>query len=74
MDPDSVGVRITSPDEAELAVVLFRGGWADVDALTRVGDIVTEAPDVLTVLGFGRLLEGCVLRVFGTGLEAVAER
>jgi hypothetical protein len=73
-DPDSVGVRITGSDEAELAVVLFRGGWADIDALTRVGDLVTEAPAVLTAQDFGRLLEDCVVRVFGTGPEAPVGR
>ncbi|MFD9426578.1 MULTISPECIES: hypothetical protein [unclassified Streptomyces] len=27
-DPDSVGVLISGPADAELSVVLFRGGWA----------------------------------------------
>jgi hypothetical protein len=30
-DPDSVGIRITGPNDSELEIVLFRGGWADVD-------------------------------------------
>ncbi|MFJ4186970.1 hypothetical protein [Kitasatospora sp. NPDC089509] len=35
-DPDSVGVEVVDPRTgAELHVVLFRGGWADVDYLAR---------------------------------------
>lgn len=38
IDPDSLGVHVLSPDEAELVVVLFRGGWADVDYMVSVDD------------------------------------
>ncbi|MFF3159444.1 hypothetical protein [Streptomyces sp. NPDC057910] len=37
-DPDSVGVAISGPGEAELSVVLFRGGWADVDFIAGLDD------------------------------------
>ncbi|KAB7847675.1 hypothetical protein [Streptomyces mobaraensis] len=30
-DPDSVGLVLTGPNDTELHVVLFRGGWADID-------------------------------------------
>ena len=33
-DPDSIGVLISGPADAELSVVLFRGGWADVEFST----------------------------------------
>jgi hypothetical protein len=62
-DPDSIGVGITGPGEAELAVVLFRGGWADVDA-TTAGDIVTEAPDAGSSTAFGALLDDYVAWIF----------
>jgi hypothetical protein len=64
-DPDSLGVTISGLNEAELGVVLFRGGWADVDALTLTGDLVTEAPTVDSPMRFGVLLDSCVVRTFG---------
>ncbi|MGW0731945.1 hypothetical protein [Streptomyces sp. NPDC002851] len=64
-DPDSIGVMISGPNGAELGVVLFRGGWADVDALTLAGDLVTEAPTVDSPMQFGVLLDNCVVRTFG---------
>ncbi|MGW7202646.1 hypothetical protein [Streptomyces sp. NPDC054837] len=62
---DSIGVLISDPNEAELGVVLFRGGWADVDALTLAGDVVAEAPAVDSPMLFGVLLDNCVIRTFG---------
>ncbi|MDQ0596526.1 hypothetical protein QF037_000871 [Streptomyces canus] len=64
-DPDSIGVLISDPNEAELGVVLFRGGWADVDALTLAGDVVAEAPTVDSPMRFGVLRDHCVIRTFG---------
>lgn len=63
--PDSVGLVLSGWDEAVLEVVLFCGGWADVDALTLAGDLVTEAPAVESPRAFGALLDSCVARVFG---------
>lgn len=65
-DPDSIGVRITGLAETELCVVLFRGGWADVDFIASIDDAgVLPAPDVGSPQGFGNLLDRCVSRVFG---------
>ncbi|MBD0742530.1 hypothetical protein BG418_13715 [Streptomyces sp. CBMA152] len=65
-DPDSVGVCITGPVDAELSVVLFRGGWADVDFLAGLADaVVSEAPDVTSPQVFGELLDDYVSRTFG---------
>lgn len=67
-DPDSVGVHVTGPADAELLVVLFRGCWADVDfvaALDTNEELVSEAPEVLSPQVFGQLLDGYVLRAFG---------
>lgn len=33
VDPGSVGVRIQGPDDSEVEIVLFRGGWADLSAV-----------------------------------------
>lgn len=65
-DPDSIGVRITGLAEAELCVVQFRGGWADVDFIASIDDAgVLPAPDVVSPQAFGNLLDRCVSRVFG---------
>jgi hypothetical protein len=66
-EPDSVGVRIARHPAAELVVVLFRGGWADVDfvAGTDEADVVSENPLVRSPPLFGELLDGYVLRAFG---------
>lgn len=66
-DPDSVGINICGPAGSELLVVLYRGGWADVDFVADLDlDLVTEAPDVGTPQQFGELLDGYVSRAFGS--------
>ncbi|MFD0526020.1 hypothetical protein ACFQ1I_00230 [Kitasatospora arboriphila] len=37
-EPDSIGILITGPGEAQLSVVLFRGGWADIDFIATIDD------------------------------------
>ncbi|MFI1176726.1 hypothetical protein [Streptomyces melanogenes] len=65
-DPDSVGICITGPADAELSVVLFRGGWADADFLASLADeVVSEAADVRSAQVFGELLDDYVFRAFG---------
>ncbi|MEW1925760.1 hypothetical protein [Streptomyces sp. NPDC088360] len=65
-DPDSVGVHVTGPGDSELLVVVFRGGWADVDFLASLAEeVVSEAPDVSSARSFGELLDGYVSRAFG---------
>ncbi|WP_433576246.1 hypothetical protein [Nocardia brasiliensis] len=45
-DPDSVGVRIQTADESNfVSVVLFRRGWADLDALAN-DEVTTENPHI----------------------------
>ncbi|MEU2747350.1 hypothetical protein ABZ613_13825 [Streptomyces collinus] len=66
-DPGSIGVRITGLAETELCVVLFRGGWADVDFIVNIDDAgALPAPDVTSPQAFGILLDRCVSRVFGS--------
>jgi hypothetical protein len=57
-DPDSVGVTIKRGG-VEAAVVLFRGGWADVEAALVGGpeDPVLDAPELADVSAFGQLLD-----------------
>lgn len=71
-DPDSIGVHITGCSDAELLVVLFRGGWADVDFAMSDGiAVVSEAPGVREARAFGNLLDDCVIRAFGRGPDTV---
>lgn len=61
-DPYSIGLRIQGTDEwAELQLVLYRGGWADLDALTG-DDLVVECPRISTPAEFGRFLDFTVAR------------
>ncbi|MEV8100458.1 hypothetical protein [Kitasatospora sp. NPDC085879] len=65
-DPDSVGVLISGPAEAELSVVLFRGAWADVDFVASMDDAgALPASDIASAREFGVQLDGWVARVFG---------
>ncbi|MFB7616770.1 hypothetical protein [Kitasatospora sp. NPDC056181] len=64
-DPDSVGVHLSGPAESELLVVLFRGGWADVDFLSGDEAGPIPAQGITSAAAFGRRLDGWVYRVFG---------
>ena len=65
-DPDSIGIHVSSPHEAELLVVLYRGGWADVDYIVSIDDAgVIPAPAMSSVHAFAVLLDTCMARVFG---------
>ncbi|MEU9305453.1 hypothetical protein [Streptomyces sp. NPDC048269] len=66
-DPDSIGVRILGTDGwTEVHLVLYRGGWADLDALTD-NEVTTECPQITTPEEFGNLLDSFVSRLLGTG-------
>ncbi|WP_405940922.1 hypothetical protein [Streptomyces sp. NBC_00207] len=65
--PDSVGIRILGADAwSELQIVLYRGGWADLDALTG-DEVVAEGPRITGREEFGRLLDSAVTRFLGPG-------
>ncbi|WP_329061400.1 hypothetical protein [Streptomyces sp. NBC_01429] len=65
-DPDSVGVLISGPGDAGLSVVLFRGGWADVDYFDGLDDGgPIPAFDITSAAAFGTQLDQWVPRVFG---------
>lgn len=77
--PDSLGIHMHGPDEAELVIVLYCGGWADVDYIASMHDAGTlPALDVTSAEAFGSLLDACVTRVFGlhgsTGQGTFANR
>ncbi|MGW2376850.1 hypothetical protein [Kitasatospora sp. NPDC001683] len=64
--PDSVGVLISGPAEAELSVVLFRGGWADVDYAVGTDDAgALPASGIASAREFGIQLDSWVAHVFG---------
>ncbi|MFJ9679056.1 hypothetical protein ACIRP2_13465 [Streptomyces sp. NPDC101194] len=65
-DPDSLGVLVSGPAEAELSVVLFRGGWADVDFVADPDDAgCLPASAIASATDFGVRLDQWVARVFG---------
>lgn len=62
----SVGVHVTGPNEAELVVVLLRGGWADVDYVAGGGDFgPIPAFDLASAWVFAAALDTWVIRVSG---------
>lgn len=65
-DPDSVGVAVSGPGEAELSVVVFRGGWADVDFIADLDDGGSlPASDIASASDFEARMSHWVARVFG---------
>ncbi|MFF6914542.1 hypothetical protein [Streptomyces sp. NPDC012466] len=65
-DPDSVGLGISGPGEAELSVVLFRGGWADVNFVASLDDAGSlPVSDIASASDFEARLNQWVARVFG---------
>lgn len=66
-DPDSVGVVISGPAEAVLSVVLFRGGWADVDFVADLDDAgCLPASGITSPSNFVTRMDQWVTRVFGS--------
>ncbi|MFJ3235703.1 hypothetical protein [Streptomyces sp. NPDC086787] len=66
-DPDSVGVVISGPAEAALSVVLFRGGWADVDFVADLDDAgCLPASGISSASDFATRMDQWVNRVFGS--------
>ncbi|MFC9247610.1 hypothetical protein ACFT7S_27470 [Streptomyces sp. NPDC057136] len=47
-------------------LVLYRGGWADLDALTD-DKVLTECPRITTPAEFGGVLDFAVARFLSTG-------
>ncbi|MDQ0946742.1 hypothetical protein QFZ24_000665 [Streptomyces phaeochromogenes] len=69
-DPDSVGIHLRGLNEAELLVVLYRGGWADIDYMVDADDAgVIPAPTVVSAQAFASLLDACITRVFGISYD-----
>ncbi|MEV6103060.1 hypothetical protein [Nocardia sp. NPDC051981] len=61
-DPDSVGVFLQTRDEQNaLNIVLYRGGWADVEGLIHDA-IILECPKITTAVQFGGVLDTAVAR------------
>ncbi len=65
-DPDSLGLVISGPADAELSVVLFRGGWADVDFVADPDDAgCLPASGITSASDFAVRMDQWVARVFG---------
>lgn len=65
-DPVSVGVLVSGPGDAGLSVVLFRGGWADVDYFDGIDDGgPIPAFGITSAAAFGTQLDQWVPRAFG---------
>ncbi|MEV6995665.1 hypothetical protein AB0N87_42175 [Streptomyces sp. NPDC093228] len=65
-DPDSLGLVISGSAEAELSVVLFRGGWADVDFFDGLDDAGSlPASDIESAADFAARMDQWIVRVFG---------
>jgi hypothetical protein len=55
-EPESVGVTLTAANGNEALLIIWRGGWADVDLL--LGDLVaSRAPDLHDAAGCVALAE-----------------
>lgn len=66
-DPDSVGVLIAGAEDSELSVVLFRGGWADVDFIANLDDAgMLPASGIDSTEVFGTQLDQWVPCALGT--------
>ncbi|MBB1246667.1 hypothetical protein GL263_24400 [Streptomyces durbertensis] len=64
--PDSLGLLVSGPAGTLLSVVLFRGGWADVDYFAGGDDAgVLPASGIRSAAEFGVRLDAWVGRVFG---------
>lgn len=58
---------ISGPAETVLSVVLFRGGWADVDFVADVDDAgCLPAAGITSASDFGARMDQWVTRVFGS--------
>ncbi|MFF2956260.1 hypothetical protein ACFVVU_33520 [Kitasatospora sp. NPDC057965] len=65
-DPDSIGVLLSGPADTLLSVVLFRGGWADVDHVAGPDDDgVLPGAGIDSAAAFGSRLDAWTARVFG---------
>lgn len=66
--PDSVGVFVQSADERNAVnIVLYRGGWADLEGLLANDEITTECPKVTSPEEFGAVLDTIIARILDTG-------
>jgi hypothetical protein len=66
VDPDSVGVAFDGDAGPLGEIVLFRGGWADVNLVDATSDqVITGNPPIPTVVAFGEVLDDLVDRLLG---------
>ncbi|MFF4189219.1 hypothetical protein ACFYZ9_39125 [Streptomyces sp. NPDC001691] len=71
-DPDSVGIHVKGADGwAELQIVLYRGGWADLNAL-KDNEVIADCPSIATPAEFGRYRDSAVARFLEPRLPPTA--
>jgi hypothetical protein len=55
-EPESLGITLTAGQRNEAHLVLWRGGWADVDLLLD-SEVISRAPDLQDIAGCVTLAE-----------------
>jgi hypothetical protein len=63
-DPESLGMTLHAGDGAEAFLVLWTGGWADLEALIN-GQVVVETPEFTDVPSCVAVAEALVARLAG---------
>jgi hypothetical protein len=63
-DPESVGMTFDAGDGAEALLVLWTGGWADLEASIN-GQLVLEAPEFVDVASCVAVADALVARLLG---------
>ncbi len=63
-DPESVGLTFRCDGEDVARLVLWRGGWADLDAVVN-GELVVEAPEFADVASCVHAADWLVERLLG---------
>ena len=62
--PESLGMTLDAGDGAEALLVLWTGGWADLEA-TIDGELVLETPEFVDVQSCVAVVVGLVERLLG---------
>jgi hypothetical protein len=63
-DPESVGMTLDAGDGAEALLVLWTGGWADLETSIN-GQLVLEAPEFVDVASWVAVADALVARLLG---------
>jgi hypothetical protein len=64
-EPESVGMTLTAANGTQAILILWRGGWGDVDLLLG-SQVVSRAPDLYDVAGCVALAESIAAQLNAT--------